>query len=98
MYFSRLRAALLFYRYYALVPTLLWLPGIWLYRLDGLLVPLLFMKAAVNGLLWYFITATDDGAFYYYYNLHTPRALLFSVWFLLDIILFTCSLWLTALI
>jgi len=97
MYISRLRSALLFYRYHCVIPMLLWLPGIWLFSMDGLVLPLLLMKAAVNGLLWYFIGTMRAARFYYYYNLHVPRMVLFLTWFFADLLLFTISLWLTAL-
>ncbi|GAA4462542.1 hypothetical protein GCM10023093_09350 [Nemorincola caseinilytica] len=97
MYIPRLRIALLFYRYHCFVPTLLWLPGIWVYSLDGLLLPLLLMKAAVNGLLWYLISTTRHDRFYYYYNLHVSRPVLFLTWFFTDLLLFGISLWATAL-
>jgi hypothetical protein len=96
MMMSKVRAALLCYRYYAAVPLLLCLPGCWLYAVERLAVPLILMKALTNVLLWYFITATAPHRLFYYYNLHVSRWFLFATFLITDLFIFRVLLWLTA--
>jgi len=95
---NKLRAALLGYRYYCIVPLLLSVIGCGLYMYDHIAVPLLLMKLATDGLIWYFITETRGHQFYYYYNLHVSKIFLFITWLLADLAVFCLLLWLTALI
>jgi len=97
MYISKIRAALLCYKYYCVVPALLAIPGCWLYMQDRLVVPLIIIKATTDALIWFFITSMRGDQFYYYYNLHVSRTFLFLTWLLADLSLFCIMLWLTTL-
>ncbi len=98
MYLTKFRAALLCYRYYCIVPALLAIPGCWLYMQDRFALPLILMKLATDGLIWYFISSTRGHSFYYYYNLHVSKTFLFITWLLADLLIFSTLLWLTTLI
>lgn len=86
---TTLRAAWLCYRHHCTVPLLLGIPAYWLYLQDGALLPILIMKTATNGLIWYFVHLSSGNRFYYYYNLHASKTLLTLFWFIADIIIFT---------
>ncbi|MBE2288868.1 MAG: hypothetical protein IAE95_04890 [Chitinophagaceae bacterium] len=94
---SKVRAALLCYRYYAAVPLVLCLPGCWIYAMERLVIPLLLMKALTDVLIWYFITATAPHRLFYYYNLHVSRRFLFVMFIVTDLFIFRILLWLTAI-
>gem|GEM_PF-6019981 len=97
MYIARIRTALLFCRSHYHLPLLLWLPGLGLYRIDNLMLPLILMKAATNGLIWYYIVVLRGNALWYYNNLHLSNRQLFLFWTFTDLTLFTTLLWLSDL-
>ncbi len=98
MYLSKVRVALLYYRYYCVIPALLAIPGCWLYALDGFALPVILMKLATDCLVWYFVSSTGANKFYYFYNLHVSKTFLFITWLLADLLIFCSLLWLTTLI
>ncbi|HEY4147485.1 MAG TPA: hypothetical protein VGM41_01085 [Chitinophagaceae bacterium] len=89
-YIKTIRLIIGFYRSFFPATFLITLCCVFLFREYGphILVPLLWLKAATLGLVFYFINSYKKKEFYYYRNLGISNVILWSTTLGFDIVLY----------
>lgn len=95
MYITKVRAAVLSYRYVYLFPFLLCIPGCWLYLQEDAIWSLLLSKGLLDALLLLLLMPARSAKLFYYYNLQLSKTTLFITWLAVGLVLFCILLWLT---